>query len=150
VYDPIDEGWIQFAQQLRFALRAHRGQERRTLSVFGLDAGDRRDRLLDRAGLHGVRGIPVGGHVQARRPDGTLLGGTLVYKEEHQFGLQLHGITESFLVILETPVASHPPHGTVGAVLSTYGIDESTFAEVEERWSGWWSRSQPSGTAVGA
>ena len=150
VYDPIDEGWIQFAQQLRFALRAHRGQERRTLSVFGLDAGDRRDRLLDRAGLHGVRGIPVGGHVQARRPDGTLLGGTLVYKEEHQFGLQLHGITESFLVILETPVASHPPHGTVGAVLSTYGIDESTFAEVEERWSGWWSRSQPHGTAVGA
>ena len=97
-----------------------------------------------------MRGIPVGGHVQARRPDGTLLGGTLVYKEEHQVGLQLHGITESFLVILETPVASHPPHGTVGAVLSTYGIDESTFAEVEERWSGWWSRSQPSGTAVGA
>lgn len=150
VYDAVDEGWIQFAHQLRFALTVHPGQDRRTLSVFGLDAGDRRDKLLDRAGLHGVRGIPIGGHVQARRPDGTLLGGTLVYKEEHQFGIQLHGITESFLVILETPVASHPPHGTVGAVLSVYGIDDPTFVQVEERWSGWWGRSRAHGAAATA
>jgi len=150
VRDEGDERWIASAHQLRFALTVQPGQERRTLSVFGLDAGERTDRLIDRAGLHGIRGVPVGGHVQARRPDGTLLGGTLVYKEAQQFGLTLHGITESFLVIFETPVASHPPHGTVGAVLNTFGLDESTFEQVRERWSGWWRRSLPHGeTAVG-
>ncbi|GIG23442.1 hypothetical protein Cch01nite_41660 [Cellulomonas chitinilytica] len=148
VRDEIDEHWIASAQQLKFALTVQPGQERRTLSVFGLDAGDRHDRLLDRAGLRGIHGVPLGGHVQARRPDGTLLGGTLVYKEDQQFGLALHGITESFLVIFETPVASRPPHGTVGAVLSVYGLDDGTFEQVRERWSGWWRGSLPSGQAA--
>ena len=76
VRDEIDEGWIAFAHQLQFALSIHPDQDRRTLSVFGLDAGERGNRLLDRAGLMGIHGVPVGGHVQARRPDGTLLGGT--------------------------------------------------------------------------
>ena len=86
VRDEIDEGWVAYAHQLQFALAVHPDQERRTLSTFGLPSGDRGDRLLDRAGLVGIRGVPVGGHVQARRPDGTLLGGTLVYETPLQLG----------------------------------------------------------------
>ncbi|HWJ84107.1 MAG TPA: hypothetical protein VNR62_01685 [Cellulomonas sp.] len=138
VHDHRDALWVAAAEQLRFAVTTHEGQPRRTLSAFGLDAGDRRDRLLDRAGLHGVRGVPLGGIVQARRPDGTLLGGTLLRKSEDLLVLRLHGVTESLLVLIETPAASAPPHGTVGAVLSTYGLDDETFAEVQERWTGWW------------
>lgn len=138
VRDEIDERWIAWTHQLRFALATHPGQDRRTLSVFGLDAGSRRDPLLDRAGLHGVRGVPLGGHVHARRPDGTELGGTLLYRTELQFGIALHGITESFLVVMLTPAAHHPPHGHVDAVLSTYGLDDATFEQVEQRWGGWW------------
>ncbi len=147
VRDEVDENWLTYAHQLHFALTVRPDEDRQTLAVFDLDAGDRRSRLLDRAGLHGVRGIPVGAHVQARRPDGTLLGGTVAYKAEHQFGIHLHGVTEAFLVIRETPIASHPPHGTVGAILSTYGLDPVTFDEVHARWSGWWKRS---GAAVPA
>ncbi|MDM7829943.1 hypothetical protein [Cellulomonas edaphi] len=138
VYDYADAIWVAGAEQLRFAVTVQPGQPRRTLSVFGLDAGDRRERLLDRAGLHGVRGIPVGSNVQARRPDGTLLGGTLLHKSDELLVLHVHGITAALLVLVETPAASAPPHGTVGAVMSTYGLDDETFAQVESRWSDWW------------
>lgn len=141
VRDEVDEDWITNCHQLAFALEKHHGLDRRTLAVFGLDAGQRRERLIDSVGLHGVRGIPIGGHVEGRRPDGTLLGGTLVYRTEFQIGLQLHGITEAFLVVQETPSASHPPNGTLAAILSTYGVDDVTFLEVEERWMGWWRRA---------
>ncbi|WP_258725577.1 hypothetical protein [Cellulomonas sp. NS3] len=138
VRDEMDEGWIAFAQQLRFALERHPGQDRRTLRAEELDAGGPQDRLLDRAGLHGVRGIPLGGHVEARRPDGSPLGGTLWHRTEFQVGIQLHGLTEALLVIEETPAASRPPHGLVTATLSLYGADDALVAEVERRWSTWW------------
>lgn len=34
-YDPIAEGWISFAQQLRFALEHHPGEPRRTVHLTG-------------------------------------------------------------------------------------------------------------------
>lgn len=148
IRDEVDEGWIAFAHQLRFAVTVHPDQERRTLSSFGLPAGERDDRLLDRAGLVGVRGVPVGGHVQARRPDGTLLGGTLDYVTPLQIGLRLHGISEMYLVLMETPAAHTPPHGTVDAILSTYGLDDVTFGQVQERWGRWWSQAIPHGVHV--
>lgn len=138
VRDELDEGWVAFAQQLRFALERHPGEGRRTLRGEHLDAGPTHDRLLDRAGLHGVRGIPVGAHVEARRPDGSPLGGTLWHRTEYQIGIQLHGLTESLLVIEETPAASRPPHGLVSTTLSVYGVDDALFAEIERRWSTWW------------
>jgi hypothetical protein len=146
VRDEVDEGWIAFAHQMQFALGVHPDQDRRTLSIFGLPSGDRGDRLLDRAGLGGVRGVPVGGHVHGRRPDGTLLGGTLSYVTPLQVGLRLHGISEMFLVVMETPAAHTPPHGTIDAILSTYGLDDDTFDEVRDRWTQWWERAIPRGT----
>ena len=138
VFDAMDEGWTQFVQQLAFALRVHPGEDRVTLTAHGLDAGDRRDPLLFRAGLHGVRGLPVGAHVEGTRPDGSRVGGTLVYKTEHQVGIHLHGIAESLLVLVIRPPVERPPHGTVDATLSTYGQDDDLLAESRRRWSGWW------------
>ncbi|WP_230684916.1 hypothetical protein [Cellulomonas sp. JZ18] len=125
-------------QQLRFALEHHPGEDRVTLAVLGLDAGDRRDPLLYRAGLHGVRGLPVGAHVDVTRPDGSRVGGTLVHRTAHQVGIHLHGIAESLLVLMLEPAGHHPPHGRISAVLSTYGLDEATLAEARRRWAGWW------------
>ncbi|WP_028045598.1 hypothetical protein [Cellulomonas sp. URHE0023] len=143
VRDVVDEEWIAFVHQLAFAITVHPGEDRRTLSTFGLDAGTPGDRLLDNAGIAGIRSVPVGGHVQARRPDGTLLGGTVDYMTPLQFGLRLHGISAIYFVIMEVPAAATPPHGTVNAILSTYGLDDVTFAEVEDRWGRWWSMSMP-------
>lgn len=136
--DEADEDWIVNMHQLQFALSKQLGRDRRTLSIVDADAGPRNDRLLDRAGLHGAHGIPVHGHLEARRPDGSVIGGTVLYKTEHQVGIELHAITEALLVVRQTPVGTHPPHGTVTAVMSVYGLDDSTFDEVAGRWQGWW------------
>ena len=138
VRDVVDENWISSLHQLHFALTVHPGEERRTLSIHGLDAGPRLDPLMVRAGLHGARGVPIGGNVEASRPDGTRVGGTVVYRTDLQFGVWLHGIAESLLVIQEVPVASHPPHGAVNAILSTYGLSAELLAEARRRWAGWW------------
>jgi hypothetical protein len=143
VWDTIDELWISGLHQLEFALRVHPGEDRRTLAVRDLDAGDRGDRLLDRAGLRNVRGTPTGGHVEGRRPDGVLLGGTVLYKAPLQFGVQLHGLDEHLLVVHEIPVAERPPHGAVSATLHTYGLDDARFAEVSGHWDAWWRKAVP-------
>ncbi len=139
VFDEMDEGWIQFVHQLAFALDVHPGEDRVTLLAHGLDAGDRRDPLLFRAGLHGVRGLPVHAHVEATRPDGSRVGGTVVYKSEHQVGIHLHGIAESLLVLVMRPAVERPPNGTVDVTMSTYGLDDEVMAEARRRWAGWWS-----------
>ena len=138
VRDVVDENWISSVEQLRFALTVHPGEERRTLAIHGLDAGPRHDPLMFRAGLHGARGAPIGGHVEATRPDGTKVGGTVVYRTDLQFGVWLHGIAESLLVIQEVPVASHPPHGAINAILTRFGLSDELQAEAERRWAGWW------------
>jgi len=142
-FDELDEGWTQFVQQLAFALRVHPGEDRVSLQAHGLDAGDRREPLLFRAGLHGVRGLPVGAHVEGTRPDGSRVGGTLVYKTEHQVGIHLHGIAESLLVLVIRPAGERPPHGTVDATLSTYGLDQDLLDESRRRWAGWWGVRTP-------
>ncbi|MCG2799531.1 MAG: hypothetical protein L6367_13470 [Cellulomonas sp.] len=138
VRDALDESWVADAHQLQFALAAHPGEERHTWAVRGLDAGPHHDRLLDRIGLHGVRGVPIGGHVSTRRPDGTLIGGTLVYRTPLQFGVHLHGFAESLLVVMEHPAAVRPPHGQVDVTLSTYGLDDALREQVVRRWGSWW------------
>ena len=139
VFDAMDEGWTQFVQQLAFALEVHPGEDRVTLVAHDLDAGGRSDPLLFRAGLHGVRGLPVGGHVDATRPDGSRVGGTVRYKSEHQVGIHLHGIAQSLLVIVVRPAVERPPHGAVDATLSTYGLDADVMDEARRRWAGWWA-----------
>lgn len=143
VWDTIDELWIASLHQLEFALRVHPGKDRRTLSVHDLDAGVRGDRLLDRAGLHDVRGTPTGGHVEGRRPDGVLLGGRVLYKSPLQFGVQLHGVDEHLLVVYEIPMAERPPHGGLSAILNTYGLDDARFDEVRGHWDAWWRKAVP-------
>ncbi|MBF0688753.1 MAG: hypothetical protein IR158_13430 [Cellulomonas sp.] len=143
VFDEMDEGWIQFVHQLAFALGVHPGQDRVTLVSHGMDAGTRSDPLLFRAGLHGVRGLPVRGHVEATRPDGSRVGGTVFYKGDHQVGIHLHGIAQSLLVLVIRPAVERPPHGTVDATLSTYGLDDEVLSEARRRWSGWWALGHP-------
>ncbi|MCC2314964.1 hypothetical protein [Cellulomonas xiejunii] len=147
VFDEVDEGWMQFVHQLAFALEVHPGQDRVTLVSHGMDAGTRSDPLLFRAGLHGVRGLPVRGHVAATRPDGSRVGGTVFYKGEYQVGIHLHGIAQSLLVLVMRPAVERPPHGTVDATLSTYGLDEAVLSEARQRWSGWWALGRPTASA---
>ncbi|MCL2848542.1 MAG: hypothetical protein FWE61_00685 [Micrococcales bacterium] len=138
VRDPVDERWVADVHQLEFALAVHPDTERRTWSAIGLDAGPRKDRLLDRVGLHGVHGLPVHGHTETVRPDGVHVGGRLVYRTDLQFGLRLHGASDALLVVMEHPSVAHDNNGRIDAVLSTYGLDDEQFAAVCARWDAWW------------
>jgi len=143
LYDDADERWIASAQQLRFALELHPGAERRTLRAAGLDAGPAGMRLLDRIGLHGIRGVPVGCHFETRRPDGTLLGGTIWHRTEYQVGIRLHGANEPLLIIDQNPTPLRKSNGRVTAVLSTFGTDDETFAAISQHWARWWGLRAP-------
>ena len=138
VHDAVDEDWIAFAHQLRFALEVHPGEERRTIRTADLDAGPAGNLLIDRLGLYGLRSVPTGGHVEARRPDGTFVGGTVWHTSRHQVGIVTDGWTAALLVLHTTPAASRPPHGFVTAQLSVYGVTADELAGVERRWDAWW------------
>jgi len=147
LYDDVDERWIASAQQLRFALELHPGADRRMLRAAGLDAGPAGRRLLDRVGLHGIRGVPVGCHFEARRPDGTLLGGTIWHRSEYQVGIRLHGANEPLLIIDHNPTPLRTSNGRVTAVLSTFGTDDETFATIGQHWARWWGLRAPTRAA---
>lgn len=141
VRDEVDEQWITWLHQLRFALTEHFGQERRSFAVHGL-AGERQDRILYQAGLYGARGTPVGGAVEIRRPDGSIAGGRLEYSTPHQFGVRLRGHGDSLLVVQLLPPASRPPRGSVNVFWSVWGLEGSDLAAAEDRWASWWRTPQ--------
>jgi hypothetical protein len=147
--DEVDEGWITWLHQLKFALSRHLGEDRHALAIHELDA-ERPDRALYRAGLHGARGVPVGGAVEIRRPDGTVTGGSLEFCERHQFGLWLRGLGGSLLVVQLVPPGSHPPSGALNAIWSLWGLDDDELDAARQRWTGWWrvpTRAQRGRTA---
>lgn len=137
-YDPIDEGWITFTQQLRFGLERHRGQARRTVSALGVGLGPQDDPLLARLGIRLLGDEPVGSGYTVDRADGTQLGGEIFFQTDLQLGLTVEQEGDALLVIARTPPSSAPPDGAAMFVLSTYGQDDAGHAATEEQWTGWW------------
>lgn len=142
--DAIDEGWIQFAQQLRFLLEKHPDGVRRTVSAIDLDGGPVGVGPVYRLGVAASDGVPVGGHWEVSRDVGSSgpdkVGGTIWYRTHFQAGYTVEDPAgEALLVVQRVPVAQRPPHGRVTLVMSTYGLDEETFGAVQSRWTSWWS-----------
>ena len=138
VYDPIDEGWITFAQQLRFALERHPGQDRRTVSALGVDLGPEDDALLARLDVRTLGDEQVGSAYTVERSDGSSFSGEVFFQTDLQLGLTVAEEGDALLVIARTPPSSAPPNGQVTFILSTYGVEESQMPEVEQRWTSWW------------
>ncbi|MCL3861773.1 hypothetical protein [Actinotalea sp. K2] len=138
-YDAVDEGWITFVQQLRFALERHPDQERRTVSALGVGLGPEGDPLLARLGIRPMGGEPVGSAYEVERPDGSRFSGEIFFQTDLQVGLTVAEEGDALLVVARTPPSSAPPEGTAIFVLSTYGVDEGTFPAVERRWADWWT-----------
>ncbi|NMR20074.1 hypothetical protein [Cellulomonas fimi] len=141
-FDEIDEGWNQFAQQLRYVVERNPQGRRRTVSAIDLDAGPRGAGPVYRLGVSLTDDVPIGGEWEFRRTiegEEYVEGGTVWYRSEHQRGFVVTSpAREGLLVVQTTPVAVRPPHGRVSLVLSTYGLDDDEFARVERRWRRWW------------
>jgi hypothetical protein len=120
-YEDINEGWQSFLQQLRFALERHLGVDRRTLFF----SGERRDDVE-----------PITQLAPAAAP--TPITGTMWFRSEHQVGFTVDEWGDGLLVLGEAPVSPNRPQGGDMAILTTYGLADSSFEALRSKWTDWW------------
>ncbi|GIH26841.1 hypothetical protein Aph01nite_51510 [Acrocarpospora phusangensis] len=118
-YDDINEGWITFLHQLRFALERHPAADRRTVFSSGTAPAD----VFDLAGLTAVADLPPGTPYAAGG-----LTGEIWYRSANQLGVTVAEWGDGLLV------AGRGSGGNAMLVLTTYGLDDPTFAGLEARW----------------
>lgn len=128
-YEDVRSGWLTFAQQLRFALERHPGEDRRTVFVAGTPAADGPG-PIELLGLAGVGG--PGSPYAASLPTGDEITGEVWFRTAGQVGVTVAGWGDGLLV-----VADRYP---TGAVLSMYGTDPG---ELAQRWETWWGEHFP-------
>ncbi|TDD63846.1 SRPBCC domain-containing protein [Jiangella aurantiaca] len=139
-YDDITEGWTTFLQQLRFYLERQPDAPRRTAFFAGTTAGAQP--LLAELGLGDVATRPVGSAYRATLA-GEEVTGEVWFRSEHQLGLTADAWGEGLLVIAFVPPGEEKPDGSAMAVLSTFGLDDAAYAELNDRWAAWWSPRYP-------
>ena len=90
-YDDIDEGWLSFLQQLRFALTHHWGEERHTVHLGGEALASSPTAVADTLGL-GDAGALAAGERYAAVVAGEQLEGEVWFRSPHQLGLTVDGL----------------------------------------------------------
>jgi uncharacterized protein YndB with AHSA1/START domain len=144
-YDDITEGWITFVHQLAFALERHPGADRRTVFLSGASATP----VLEATGLAAVAGLSPGSPYELEAPAGETLRGEIRFRSAGQVGLTVDGWGDGLLVAVQNPPSPANPGGAAMMVLTTYGLDDAAFADLESRWNAWWGRVFPKAPANG-
>jgi len=136
MYDDITQGWVSFLAQLRFAVEQQRGRARRTVFVASGPAGAGARDLL------GLTGREVGHAVSVIEPAVT---GTTWFRTQHQTGTTVDAYGPGLVVAYDKP-ASEPGRAVDQSmvIVSTFGLDDDAFAEVERTWQRWWERHHDS------
>lgn len=137
VYDDITEGWIAFVQQLRFALARHPGEERRTVFVGGAVAHADTATVEAVTGLHDEALTP-GSPYKATVAIGEVLTGEVWHRGAYQTGLTVDQYGDGLVIVMTQGAPPRPPHAGAGVIVTTYGLDDAAFAEVERQWTTWW------------
>lgn len=135
VYEDITQGWVTFIQQLRLALEQHPGEGRRTIFLSGVakpGAGE------PSAALGLDRQLAVGTPYSAMLTSGDHVSGTLWHRTSFQAGFTVEQWGDGLLVVTDKGVADTRPHGGGSVILTTYGLSDAAFAELEQRWKAWW------------
>lgn len=136
-YDDIEEGWLTFLHQLRFALARHPGRVRRTVHLTGFRTRADSASTVERLGLAEAAAMAAGRRYRTRTPWGDPLAGKQWFKSANQLGLTVDQWGDGLLVVFESPTGKSS-NRSVSAVLTTYGLDDRQFALVERRWTDWW------------
>lgn len=135
VFDDETQGWIAFVQQLAFMFTRHLGQPRRTLYFAGTPLG-----VLATAAI-GLDTVEVAGQPWSRTIAGEPLTGALWHRGRHQRGVTVKSWGDGLLVVIDRPPSDARPSGSSQAILTTYGLDDAAFADLESRWTAWWAAS---------
>ena len=147
IYKDVIEGWISFAQQLRFGLERHDIGPRRTLYLSGR-AKPGGAAPIAALGLADVRSKEDGDAVDIGLPTGERAA-ELWHQNKWQIGVTVPEWGDGLLIATDKSVTDESPDGRGALILTTYGFDDTAFADLESRWRGWWDAlyNQPSEAA---
>jgi hypothetical protein len=149
IYDEIDEGWLTFLQQLRLALERHAGERRWTLRLSGRRRGAGSPALAEALGLEPAAALGAGERYDAVTAVGEPLSGEVWFSREGVTGLTVDAWGDGLLVLGGQPAQTKPPHGSVNALITVYGLDDGERTRLRERWTGWWESHFDEPEAVG-
>jgi hypothetical protein len=142
IYEDISQGWITFFQQLRLALEQHPGMTRRTIYLSGPSkpgVGEPSAEL----GLGEAADLGPGEAYAARLGTGDSASGKVWYKTHFQTALTVEQWGDGLLVVTDMGASSNRPHGGGSVLLTTYGLPDTQFGALEQRWRDWWSARYP-------
>ena len=126
-YDDIDEGWLSFLQQLRFAMTHHWPATRHTIHLDGT--------TTDPTTAPAALGLALEGDPGARysaEVAGEQLTGEVWFRSRHQLGLTVDDWGPGLLIMADAPNGA----GLVAsATLTTYGEIDS---DRQARWTNAW------------
>jgi hypothetical protein len=138
IYDDVIEGWLTFAEQLRFTLERHPGAERRTLYLNGRAGSEGAALPAEAIGLVSLTPVPVGERYALTAPTGESMAGTIWYRAAYQVGLTVDGYGDGLIIVGTRPKTAASAYGGGSLVITTYGMKDDAFAAFRDRWSRWW------------
>ena len=133
VFDGMIEGWISFTWQLAFALARHGLQPRRTIFFSGPPRADRLGRSL-----LGLDAAPAAGEPWAGPIGPDVSAGEVWFTARHQMGVTVEAWGDGLLVVVDQPPTGEKPRGSTMLTLTTYGLSDAAFTELQARWQAWW------------
>ena len=125
-FDEIEEGWITFVHQLRFALERHPGEERRTVYLPA-------PANVELAAFDALSRDEVGARYELSTAE--KISGELWFASENQVGVTVDEAGDGLFVL-----ARNPLQASASAVLTTYGLDDDAFEWLRARWTAWWKQ----------
>ncbi|GHA26833.1 hypothetical protein GCM10007989_23310 [Devosia pacifica] len=137
-FDELNEGWVSFLQQLRLLLDLHHDEDRQTLYRSGIVAEGESppSRAL---GIDALHDKPPGAEFSITLPWGEPLSGTIWHRTAFQTGLWVPALGDGLLIVMDKPKSPRRQEGGGGLLMSCFGLEAETFADLAGRWSAWWT-----------
>ena len=142
VYEDITQGWINFFQQLRLALELHPGEDRRTIFLSGSSSPGIGEPTAE-LGLGEAADLGPGQAYAVRLGTGDSASGKVWYQTHFQTALTVEQWGNGLLVVTDKGISDSRPHGGGSVLLTTYGLEDTEFRALEQRWNDWWSARYP-------
>jgi quercetin dioxygenase-like cupin family protein len=134
IYDESTEGWLTFLHQLRFALEASSGADRRTL-FFNGRARAAGTRFPADAGSRAARGGAGRPALHRDDRDRRRDQGTIWHRGPYQLGLTADVLGDGLIVVNDRPRTAKSHHGGGTVCITTYGVADAAFVRLRDRWT---------------
>jgi len=148
VYEDMTEGWISFVQQLKLAVEQHDLGPRRTIYLEGA-AQPGGQAPIAALGLSALASTPAGAPVRVTLPTGEAIDGRAWHRTPWQFGFTVPQWGDGMLIVTDKSKTESAPDGRGMVVLTTYGLTDTEFADLQATWTTWWNARFGKGREAG-